>query len=62
MIDIEKIQKLNSEIDIFRDAYKECVLYGSSPDYCVTMENMLKFLIENPHLHDIAMSIEYTNN
>lgn len=54
---IEKIQKLNAEIQNFRDCYEGNELWGDIED-CVSPERLIAFLIENPHLQQIADAIK----
>ena len=54
--EIQKIQKLNSEIENFRDCYEGIELYGEVESF-VSVEKLIEFLIENPHLADIAKNI-----
>ena len=58
---IEKVQKLNAEIQSFRDCYKDCELWGER-DGPVSTEALIAFLIENPHFQAIADNISKLNN
>ena len=54
---IEDVQKLNSEIQSFRDCYDaDCHLWGER-DGAVTVETLIEFLIRNPHFQKIADNI-----
>jgi len=53
---IEEIQKLNSEIQNFKDCYEGVELWGDR-DGPVTAEALICFLIENPHFQEIADKI-----
>ena len=53
---IENIQKLNSEIQNFKDCYEGVELWGER-DGPVTTETLIVFLIENPHFQRIADKI-----
>lgn len=55
--DIEKAIKLAGAIRSFQDCYSSCVLYGSSPDGDVKSERLIEWLIENPHMAEIAADI-----
>jgi hypothetical protein len=55
--DIEKAEKLAAAISNFRSCYAECKLWGSSPDGDVRPEKMIAWLIENPHMAEIADDI-----
>ena len=61
---IKNIQKLNSEIENFKDCYA-CVtdspLFGNR-DGIVSPEVLLAFLIENPHFQQIADEINKSNS
>ncbi len=54
---IIKIQKLSDALRNFNDCYADCVLWGSCPDGDVHREQMLSWLIENPHMGEIAKQI-----
>jgi hypothetical protein len=60
--EIERIQKLNAEIQNFRDCYNNLnsQLWGGR-DSCVSAESLMSFLIENPELQKIAETIEKLN-
>lgn len=55
--EIEKAEKLAAAINNFRACYKDCVLHASDYDGQVRMENMIEWLIENPHMAQIAEDI-----
>jgi hypothetical protein len=55
--DIEKAEKLAAEIQNFRDCYASCVLWGSAPDGDVKAEKLIEWMIENPHMAQIAEEI-----
>lgn len=56
--DIEKAEQLASAIRNFRECYSQCVLHGSSPDYDVKAAQLIEWLIENPHMAQIADDIK----
>ena len=58
---VENIQKLNCEIQSFRECYKDSELWGDR-DGPVPVEVLISFLIENPHFQDIANNIKKLNN
>jgi hypothetical protein len=58
---IEKIQKLNAEIQSFRDCYGSIELWGER-DGPVKVETLIAFLIENPHFQKIADNISKLSN
>ena len=58
---IEKVQKLNAEIQSFRDCYKDCELWGDR-DGPVSAEALIAFLIENPEFQEIADIINKLNS
>ena len=53
-----KIKKLSDAIEEFNGCYADCVLWGSCPDGDVHRETILSWLIENPHMSDIAKRIK----
>jgi len=55
--EIIKALKLAAEIENFNDCYKDCNLSGNC-EGVVSPENLLTFLIENPHMQKIADNIE----
>ena len=55
--DIEKAEKLAGAIRNFRECYSSCVLWGSAPDGDVKAERLIEWLIENPHMAEIANDI-----
>lgn len=55
--DIEKAEKLAAAIANFRSCYADCKLWGSSPDGDVKAERLIEWLIENPHIPEIADDI-----
>lgn len=57
---IEKVQKLNAEIQSFRDCYGSIELWGEQ-DGPVPAETLIAFLIENPHFQKIADNINKLN-
>ena len=54
---INKIQMLADEINNFNDCYKDCVIYATY-DGSVVAEDILAWLIENPHFAEIAAKIK----
>ena len=54
---LNKVNELGSQINNFIECYKECELWGGV-DGPVSAEKLIDFIIENPHLIDIAKSIE----
>ena len=60
MVNIEKIQKLNSQIESFRDCYEGNPLWAQH-DEPVTAESLIEFLIEHPELQQIANNIAALN-
>jgi hypothetical protein len=55
---LEQIQKLADEIGNFKECYAVCKLWGSLPDGDVDAETILAWLIENPHMNELALSIK----
>lgn len=57
---IQDIMKLSAEIQNFYDCYNETKkLYAKvQSDGSVRAEDLLEFLIENPHLAEIALKIK----
>lgn len=55
--DIEKAEKLADAIKNFKNAYSSCVLWGSAPDGDVRPEQLIEWLVENPHMAEIAAEI-----
>ncbi len=55
---IQQVQKTSKEIDNFTSCYRECVLYAAQPDGDVKMEQILEWLIKNPHMSEIALKIK----
>ena len=53
---IERIRKLNAEIENFRSCYEGSELWGGV-ESCVSAEKLLAFLIKNPHFQQIADSV-----
>ena len=54
---IERIQMAASDIKNFNDCYSDCELHGDR-DGGVPAAKILAWLIENPHMADIAMKIK----
>lgn len=54
---LENIQKLSDAIRNFKECYTDCELWGSYPDGNVTQEVIMTWLIENPHMAEIAQKI-----
>ena len=60
-MNIEKIQKLNAEIENFKACYDGIELWGvvEGP---VSAEKLIEFMIENPHMQEIANNIKKLND
>ena len=60
-MNIEKIQKLNAEIEDFKACYDGIELWGvvEGP---VSAEKLIEFMIENPHMQEIANNIKKLND
>lgn len=56
-MDIKKIEKLSAEIKNFKDCYKGIEITSDRFTENVTAENLIEFLIENPHFQEIADNI-----
>lgn len=56
-MDIEKIETISSEIKNFRSAYEGIELWGTIDDPVPPLK-MLKFMIDNPHMQQIANNID----
>ncbi len=54
---IKRIQIAASDIKNFNECYQECSLHGDREGY-VEAASILAWLIENPHMADIAMQIK----
>ena len=54
---IERIQKMNAEIQNFRDCYEGSELWGDV-ESSISPERLIAFLIENPHFQQIADAIK----
>lgn len=55
---IAKVQKLNAEIDNFKNAYEGGESLWGDQDGHVSAESLLAFLIENPHLQEMAATVD----
>jgi len=55
--EIEKAEKLACEIQNFRDCYVNAGELWGMRDGPVMMATLLEWLIENPHMSDIAQNI-----
>lgn len=55
--DIEKTEKLAAEIQNFRDCYSNAGELWGTRDGPVMMATLLEWLIENPHMNEIAQDI-----
>ena len=58
---IEQVQKLNAEIENFRDCYSGNELWGCTESF-VAPEKLIEFLIEHPHFQVIANNIANLDN
>ena len=54
---LEQIQKLADAIKNFKECYETCELWGSCPEGNVEVTNLMAWLIENPHMAEIAKGI-----
>lgn len=54
---IKQARQLTEEINNFTDCYQLCQLWGSCPDGDVAPDVLLAWLISNPHMAEIAVSI-----
>lgn len=57
---IERVQKLSSEIESFRSCYDGNELWGEV-EGPVSYGALLAFLIDNPHMQDIANKVDKLN-
>ena len=60
-MNIKKIQKLNAEIENFRDCYTKDVELWGVQDGPVGYEKLMEFMIEHPHFQQIADSVSKLN-
>lgn len=58
--EIEKVRKLNVEIDNFVDCYSDSKLTADR-DGNITPETLIAWMIENPHFQEIANNISKLN-
>jgi hypothetical protein len=56
-IDIKRIQDQSSAIENFKECYRGCTLYASM-DGDVEYQTLLEWLIDNPHMAEIALKIK----
>jgi hypothetical protein len=55
--EILKAQNFSAEIDNFRKSYEGNELWGNN-DGQITYDELLRFLLENPHMQEIANAIQ----
>jgi len=60
-MDIEKITEIANEVANFNSCYKDCELWGGR-DMPVSSPSLLRWLIDNPHMAEIALKINKMNN
>ena len=58
---IEKYSKVVSEINNFRDCYEDIKIWANT-EGCVEASVILSWLIENPHMAEIANEISKLDN
>ncbi len=56
-MDIKRIQALNAEIENFRDCYTKDVELWGGIDGPVRYQQLLEFMMANPHFQQIADSV-----
>lgn len=56
-MDIETIEKVAAEIANFNDCYEDIKLHGDRFDNGISANKLIEFLIDNPHLQQIADKI-----
>ncbi len=53
---IEDVEKIASDIQNFRDCYEGIELWGEGDSF-VTANQLINFMIDNPHMQEIANQI-----
>jgi hypothetical protein len=59
-MNILNIEKVSAEIKNFRECYEGVELWGERESF-VSVENLIEFMIENPHFQEIAIKIDKLN-